>query len=239
MQITRELSIVMELKRPTGPPVVVRSAPLDATTFSMYFDLCGPTWDALIDAGFSARSMPRYAALMFRKVALASVGPEPAVPNDAWTRAKGMAQARVDAFFAELHRLTYVLTLKNGRWDYVLLDDARQMGIVDDKDVSRIEGSHAYFICASESVPSEAAEIALIGLSMWDARVDYLSLTDFIRSLPTSMMEDSSGASPDSSPPSSPGSQDQASSPSSPSGMHPGKAPRPSGIVLSSVSRAG
>lgn len=234
MKIDRHLRLVMEIPRDNAPPVLIHSEALPIEIFEQYFDICGPTYNALLTGGYGYTA-PRYAALVFRKTAISLLGPEPAVPNEAWSRAKAATEARVKAFFDELHRLTYVLTLKNGRWDMVLIDDAREA--IDSEELSRIDAALTYFTVASQSVPREIMQWALGGLSLFSARTESSSCTDFMRSLPTSIKVESSGESEDSLPQSSNGLQVRDSSGSSPATSAPGRARPPFAIAISSVSR--
>lgn len=236
MKIDRSLNLVMEIPRENSPPVLAHAQALPHEIFSQYFDLCGPTYNALLTGGYGY-TMPRYAAMMLRKIGLAIVGPEPAVPDEAWQRARASAESRIQAFFAELHRLTYVLALKNRKWEMILLDDAAAMGAIDEEELSRIDGALCFFTCASQSVPREQRPAALGGLSLFNARTESSSCMEFMRSLPTSMTDDSSGESQDSLPASSSGAPGKDSSASSRVTTVPGRMSRPSAIALSSVRR--
>lgn len=203
--IDRRLNLVMEIPRGDGSPLVVHSTALPTEIFEQYFDLCGPTMNYLMVGGFG-NFAPRYAALAFRQVALRSIGLELPDEKERFQRAKFSVDQRVNAFFAELHRLSFVFLLKNAKWEQVPLEEARSTGAISVDEMSRIEAACVFFTCASESVPLEIREMILGGLSMFSARTESLSTTDFQRFLQTSMKDDSSGESPDALPPSSHGS---------------------------------
>lgn len=239
MRIDRSLNLVMEIPREGAPPVVVHATAMPTEIFEQYFDLCGPAYHALLSGGYGSTA-PRYAALMFKKMAAAQLPPEPPVPNDAWNRAKAQIDARVKAFFDELHRLTYVLMLHNGKWDMVLVDDALAAGAIDSEEMNRIDGAAVFFTVTSQSVPREIREVMLAGLNLLNARTESSSCTEFMRSLPTSMTAGSSGENRDSLPASSSGQPERDSRPSSDASRASiGNPPRPSGIATLSVLRAG
>lgn len=66
MHIDRQLQLVIELSRgKEQPPLFVHSTALPVDVFEQYFDLCGPTMNALVAGGYGFFA-PRYAALVFR-----------------------------------------------------------------------------------------------------------------------------------------------------------------------------
>lgn len=209
-KIDRRLHLVMEIPRGDGSPLMVHSTALPLAIFEQYFDLCGPTMNYLMVGGFG-NFAPRYAALAFRQVAQRSIGPEMPDDKERYQRAKFAVEQRVNAFFAELGRLTFVFLLKGAKWEQVPLEEARSNGMISADEVSRIEAATVFFTLASESVPPEIREAILGGLSMFSARAESSSTTDFHRFLQTSMKNDSSGERKDALQSASPGSPEKDS----------------------------
>ena len=171
-RIDRKLRLIIELPRGESPSLYVHSEAMDADTFEQYFDLCGPTMNALVAGGYGYVA-PRYAALMFRKVALAPLGPEQ--PDEAYARAKRAIETRVAGFFNELHRLTNVMAIKDGKWEMTLISDAVALGAVSQEEYSRIDATLVFFACTAQSVPLDKIEATLGGLSLFNSRTESLN----------------------------------------------------------------
>ncbi|MGC2161707.1 MAG: hypothetical protein WA634_07365 [Silvibacterium sp.] len=205
-RIDRRLNLVIEIPRGDGSALIVHSTALPTEIFEPYFDLCGPTMNYLMVGGFG-NFAPRYAALALREVAHRSIGPEMPDDMDLYRRRKATADQRVDALFAELHRLSFVLTLKGAKWEQMPLDEARNNGGLSTDEMKRIDSALVFFTLASESVPQEMREPMLGGLAMFGARSESSSIMEFVRSLQISTTAANSGKSQDALPPSSTGSQ--------------------------------
>lgn len=234
-RIDRKLNIIIELPRGDKPSLFVHSAALNESVFEQYFDICGPTMNALVAGGYGYVA-PRYAALVFRKVAFAPLGPEPQQIDEAYVRTKQAVEARVNGFFNELHRLTNVMALKDGRWEMTLITDAVAMGAVSQEEFSRIEGALCFFTVSSQSVPLDKIEATLGGLSLFNSRIEYSGATEFMNSLAMWMRDGSSGEKKATSHESSNGSSPMKdSAPSSPASTNPnshGEPRRRTGIVI-------
>lgn len=237
-KIDRKLHLVMEFSRGEEPPLIVHSTPLPMEVFEQYFDWFGPTTNRMVADGYG-HFAPRYAALILRQVARKPLALVPK-DSDAYKQAETAVEARLAALFGELHRLTLVLAIVEGKWDMIPIDDAKNAGILTTDEYSRIDAALIYFICASESVPPEDREATLGGLALFNSRTESLNCTDFLRSLQTSMTVDSSGAKKAASLPSSPGSPPPRASASTssaspnPNSHPPGLSRKPTGIVFSS-----
>lgn len=234
-RIDRKLRLIIELPRGESPSLYVHSEAMDSDTFEQYFDLCGPTMNALVAGGYGYVA-PRYAALMFRKVAFAPLGPEPAQPDETYERARRAIQARIDGFFNEIHRLTNVMALKNGKWEMTLVSDAVALGAVSQEEYSRIDATLVFFACAAQSVPLGKVEATLGGLSLFDSRIESSNAMEFANFLQTLTQEESSGKKAAGSPESSNGSSPMKdSAPSSPASTNPnshGEQRRRTGFVI-------
>lgn len=234
-RIDRKLRLIIELPRGENPSLYVHSEAMDANTFEQYFDLCGPTMNALVAGGYGYVA-PRYAALMFRKVAMAPLVPEPPQPDETYARAKLAIEGRVAGFFNELHRLTNVMALKDDKWEMTLVSDAVALGAVSQEEYSRIDSTLVFFTCAAQSVPLDKIEATLGGLSLFNSRTEFSNATAFMNFLQTLTQEESSGEKTVSSPEPSNGSSPMPDSkPSSAASMNPnshGEPRRRTGIVI-------
>jgi len=234
--IDRHLKIVIEIPRGERPPIYVHSTGMSVDTFEQYFDLCGPTMNALNVGGYGYYA-PRYASLVFKQIAMRPLQFVEKDKTEEHARTKAALEARLTAFYNELHRLTFVVALKDGRWDMVPVDDAKAMGAISEEEYSRADAALVFFTCASQSVPPDQVEGILGGLMLFNSRIESLSCTEFVTYLQTLMKDGSSGKSPASSPPSSHGqSQTKASEPfsdDSTSQSSHGARPRHTGIAFS------
>ncbi len=182
-----------------------------------FFDLVGPITPVLAQYGPSA---PRFAALVLRKVALGPLEQLVERP-DVYERAKAQIEERLKALFNELHRLTYVLAIKDGKYETVFMDEAKAMGAISAEEYGRIDNALIHFTWGSQCGPLTSIEALLGGLSLHNAWIESRTCTDFAAYLMTLIRDGSFGAKEESSPPSSTGSQEKASPPSSPASTNP------------------
>jgi hypothetical protein len=237
--INRKLNLVIELWRENAPSLYAHSTALPAEIVEQYFDLCGPTMNTLLVGGYGYTA-PRYASLVFKQVAMRLIGPEPVDDKEGYRRLKMATEARIKAFYDELHRLTSILALKDGRWGPVPIDEAVALGAITAEELSHVDASLVFFTCGSQSVPARSRETMLGGLSLFDARLESLNCTDFVHFLQTSMKDDSTGAKQDASPPFSTGLQEKDSPSSSKTSTRPSShtgRPAGTGFAITSISR--
>lgn len=224
MKIDRKtLNLVVELPREGEANVIAHSSALPAEVVEQYHGLAGPTMNALIVGGYGYYA-PRYAASVLREVASQQAELGGGVDHRTQDAASARAKERIAAFFAEIRRRTHVLSLTDSGWEMVPLGDATKAGTVDDEEVSQIENALVFFTFGLRSWVKAQRDAVSGGLSLCNARIESLNCTELMRSLPTSMTDDSSGASQDASPASSPGSQAPDSKNSSPAPISPGPA---------------
>src|SRR5690348_13270901 len=112
--IDRKLHLVIEIPRGAEkPPIYVHSAAMPVDTFEQYFDIAGPTMNELNVGGYGYYA-PRYAALVFKRVAMRPLSFVDRDKVDEYERTKAALEARATGFYNELHRLTFVVALKDG-----------------------------------------------------------------------------------------------------------------------------
>jgi hypothetical protein len=237
VKIDRKLHLLIEISRGDKPPIFVHSAALPTEIFESYFDLFGPTMNRLVADGYG-HFAPRYASLVLKQTAMRAIPPVLEKGSEGYERAKAEVDARLAGLYNELHRLTFVLALKDRKWDTVPIDEAKAIGAISEDEYARADAAVIFFTCAAQSVPLEAVEAALGGLTLFNALITASSCTEYAASLPMLMTGGSSGAKVDSSPTPSLGSPPTpASPPTSAASMKansPGAARRPTGIVISS-----
>lgn len=238
--IDRKLNLVMRVWR--GEGVLgphVHSTALPTEIIEQYGDLCGPTMNALLVEGYGYTA-PRWASSVFKQVALRKLGPEPQEDKEPYQRMKAAVEARVKAFYNEIHRLTLVFVLKDSRWQTLPIEEAVAIGAITAGELSRIDAALVFFTCGWESVSPSSREAILGGLAYFDARPESSSSMEFANFLQTSMRDASTGESPDASPPSLTSQPERDSASSSPTPMRPNSPtarPAPIGFGITQISR--
>jgi hypothetical protein len=75
-------------------------------------------------------------------------------------------------------------------------DVAKKRGILTDDEAAEVENCIVYFICASSIHLKQEMEVAKEGLkTLWGAQTTSSNVTEYTRSLPTSMLEETTGES--------------------------------------------
>jgi hypothetical protein len=107
--------------------------------------------------------------------------------------------AKGDMLLEEIRRLTNVLVPSvNGAGGYTMVDYgvAIRQGLIGEDDVADIEAAICFFTLASRVGPHFQLDAILEGLSLfWRAQTTSLTLTEYMRSLPTSTTGDAIGPS--------------------------------------------
>jgi hypothetical protein len=98
---------------------------------------------------------------------------------------------------AEIYRLTNVVAVGENGWETMPFDVAKKRGVLGEDAAAEAENCIVYFICASSIHLRAEMAVALEGLStLWDAQTTSSNCTEYMRSLPTSTVEESTGEKP-------------------------------------------
>jgi hypothetical protein len=181
MRIDRKLNLVIPIVRSDGVEIYTHSTPIGADIFDKYFLVIAKTFTAIYTEGLGAIGGPRIADKMLKRVA-EQLG--------VWDTPDGVERGLVN----EMRRLTNVVFPGNRGWDSLMFDDAVKNGAMDEADAVEVLASLTFFTVASCMHKRGDLQAVLSGgMSIWGARIESSSCTEFMRSLPTSIVAASSG----------------------------------------------
>src|SRR5262249_18334349 len=133
---------------------------------------------AVYTNGLGPVTGPRVAALLLK---------EEAKKLGVWERTQ-------QSLMAEIYRLTNVMATGENGWDSYPFTVAKQRGILNPDEAAEVENCVVYFICASSIHLRAEMAVAMEGLStLWSAQTTSSNATEYMRSLPTSTPEETTG----------------------------------------------
>jgi len=175
--LNRKLNLVLSVETEKGP-IHVHSAPISREVFEDNFLVISRAFTAVYTNGLGPVTGPRVAALLLR---------EEAKKLSIWERTQ-------QSLLAEIHRLTNVIAPGDGGWETMPYDVAKKRGVLDEDDAAEVENCIIYFICASSIHLRAEMAVALEGLNtLWNARTTSSNVTEYMRSLPISTVEETTG----------------------------------------------
>jgi hypothetical protein len=132
-------------------------------------------------ASYILASGPRIAGLMLRKVS-----------TDAgiWDGPEGVERT----LLAEIRRLTNILVPGERGWEMLPFDDARTRKQIEVEEAEEIEAAVIFFTAFSRMLPRGQKELLDGAVSMFGARIESSTCTEFTRSLPISNSAANTGA---------------------------------------------
>lgn len=188
MKISKKLSLVLPIYGPstfekdeTGKTVevehiqcYVHSTPIQRETFDRYYMVIGQSFNTILTKDLGMIGGAKFAFNVVRDMATKS--------GD-WEGVDGVE----NGFIGEIMRLTNVFMPSPKGWAMVPFEDAAKSGTIDEDDISEVKNACVFFILASATVRKDEVEGFLrVPLLMWSARLESLSCTEFMNSLPTS-----------------------------------------------------
>ena len=181
MRINRKLNLVIPVIREDddGKPQTamhVHATPLHHEAFEANWYLLAQVFDGILgDGGVGRTAGPRVAGLMLRRIADA---------------------AKVDAgpLIAEMQRRATVLVPGADGYDHLPLHDAAAQGVLDEDELSEIEGALVFFMVGSALLKKGDTPMMWAGLRLWDGASSPLSATEYAISLKTSTEAATTGA---------------------------------------------
>ena len=178
MKIDKRLNLVTDVVTEEGT-VFVHSAPISREVFEKYFLVISKTFSAIIGEGLSFISGPRVAALMLKKIA---------TDLGEWEGRDGVN----NGLMAEIRRLSNVVMPSETGWRTYPLQDVIDKEMLDESDISEVEGIIAFFICASAMSRKNELKAVLERMVLWGSSITLLNSTAFAGSLPISTQEKTS-----------------------------------------------
>ncbi len=178
--LNRKLNIVLNVDTEKGP-IYIHSAPISREVFEDNYLVISRAFTQVYTNGLGPVTGPRVAALLLR---------DEAKKMDIWERTQ-------QSLMAEIYRLTNVIAPGEGGWEQYPFGVAKQRGILDADAAAEAENCIIYFTCASSVHLRAELGVALEGLStLWGAQTTLLNVTEYMRSLPISTPEGTTGESP-------------------------------------------
>jgi hypothetical protein len=178
--LDRKLNLVLSVETEKGP-AHIHSSPISREVFEDNFLAISRAFTAIYTNGLGPVTGPRVAALLLR---------DEAKKLGSWERTQ-------QSLMAEIYRLTNVVAPGENGWESMPFDIAKKRGILDDDAAAEAENCIVYFICASSIHLRAEMAVAMEGLSaLWSARTTSSNVTEYMRSLPTSTLEENTGESP-------------------------------------------
>lgn len=173
MKLDPKLNIVVPVET-EGGTVYVHSMPIRREVFERFFEVIAKAFSDIYSGGTSYALIAgtRVAALTIRKIAAE----------------RGEAEDVEKGLFAEIRRLTNVLTPGERGWETLPFDEATQRKVIDGDDVREVENALAFFML--ESVMHGRVQSRVIideAAKLWGAQTTSLNCTEFCTSLPTSI----------------------------------------------------
>jgi hypothetical protein len=180
VRIDKALHLIIPVDRDDGAQIFVHSTPIGSDVFTTYYQVIGRVFNEIYTGGFGVLAGPRIAALLLRDVAKST---------NAWEGPAGVERGLV----AEIRRLTNVVAPGAHGWEMVPFEEAVNKGVLDKTEASEVEGAITFFTVAS-CMHRRADRAILEGaMKIWSARIESLTCSEFISSLPTSTGAASSG----------------------------------------------
>ena len=175
--LNRKLNIVIDLDADNGK-IYVHSTPISREVFEDNFLVVSRAFNAVYTNGLGPVTGPRVAALLLK---------QEAQTMNVWERTQ-------QSLMAEIYRLTNVIAAGDNGWETMPFDVAKKRGILTPDSAAEVENCIVYFTCASSIHLRAEMAVALDGLrTLWNAQTTSSNVTEFMRSLPTSIVEESIG----------------------------------------------
>jgi hypothetical protein len=177
VKLNRKLNLVLSVETDEGP-IHVHSSPIGRNIFEDNFLVISRAFTAVYTNGLGPVTGPRVAALLLK---------QEAETLNIWPKTQ-------QSLMAEIYRLTNVIAPGPNGWETMPFDVARKRDILDDDAAAEVENCIVYFTCASSVHLKAELTVAMEGLStLWGAQTTSSNATEYMRSLPTSTQEETTG----------------------------------------------
>jgi hypothetical protein len=183
-KINKALNIVLVIDSESRGKIYVYSIPISREIYEAHFEVLSLVHSKLWENGanYALLESQRIAYLMLKKAAK-EIGASKQNPEGAWPDIQR-------EFLGEIVRLTTVGVPGDHGYDQLPLHTAMERGLLDEEDREEVESALVFFTL--EKLSRRRAQMQ----GMWSGAITSLSFTEFLNSLPTSTLADSSGAPP-------------------------------------------
>jgi hypothetical protein len=180
IKLDRKLNIVLSVDTEKGS-IHIHSAPIGREVFEDNFLTISRAFTAVYTNGLGPVTGPRVAALLLKQEA----------------QTLGVWERTQQSLMAEIYRLTNVIAPTDHGWETMPFDVAKKRGILTDDAAAEVENCIVYFTCASSIHLRAELTVAMEGLrTLWGAQTTLLNATEYMRSLPTLTVEETTGEKP-------------------------------------------
>lgn len=178
MKISRNMHLIIPVETELGT-AYTHSAPISKEVYREHFFVLSKTFSAIFSEGLGVVAGPRVAYLMLEHICK---------KDEIWEGATGVRNTLV----TEIIRLSNLVYPVEGKgWDTKPLEVALEREIVE---LDEVIGELVFFTCVSSiNKPAQAQGLMKEVNGMWNSQTSSLSLTDWMRSLPTLKPAASSG----------------------------------------------
>jgi hypothetical protein len=182
LKISRKLHLVIPLERDEGD-LYIHSTPIGMPVFERYHMVLSKAFATIYTQGLSWVAGPRVAAMVLKNVA-EGMG--------VWAGVDGVE----NGLMAEIKRLTnlFAPAPDGAGWRMIPLDDALDREMMDEDEASEVTNALAFFTVAWHMHSHQDRENVMSGaVKLWGGQLSSLNATDFMSSLPTSTLAESTG----------------------------------------------
>lgn len=182
MRMDEVFNFIVPIPRQGSPTIYAHAAPLSAEVFEAHWLVISKTFTALNVEGLSIVGAPRVAALALKNVATGM---------GVWAGPEGVEKTLV----AEIARLTNVLLpADGGGWTTLPLMVAVERGLLSARERMEVMGAIVFFMLNSAMHRPDILMPLLGNLAdLWGTRTTSFTCTEFAASLPTWIVDATSG----------------------------------------------
>lgn len=180
MKIDKNLNLVMEVEGDEFK-FFVHSMAISRQVFEIYHLPIAKVFSSIYTQGLHSAAGPRVAKLMLI---------DAAKDCDQWDGPDGVE----NGLFNEIRRLTNVIVPSENGWATVPFDQAIKREMIEEESIAEIENNLAFFIVVSAMHRSaQRKEVLERAGRLWEWHVTLFNCTEYAKSLPTSMPEETTG----------------------------------------------
>lgn len=182
LRVDRKLNLVVPVERDGRVFTYVHSMPLPRSVFERYFLIMAQTFGALYAQQLNFFAGPKVAKLMLKKAAIES---------GTWEGDDGVENGLLN----EVRRLSNVaVPSSSGGWEQLPYATALARSIFSEDEIEEVESHIIFFILSSAMQKGSHLSAFLDGMNaLWGTLTTFSSITEFIASLPISMLAENTG----------------------------------------------
>lgn len=191
VSINRKLNLVVPILRGDKTELYIHSVPIMPETFKVYHLVMAKTFSTLAQNNLDPRSGPSVAAMVMEEVAKSTWR----LPGMNWWEGPDGVGGEA-GLMAEIIRLSNVIRpTKEAGWQSIPLQSAINQNLIDEEERMEVINLLCFFTVVSLMAPRADREKLVKGLAaIYELQATYSTSTDWINSLTTSTVEETTGA---------------------------------------------